>query len=119
MGDPRFRSLIAVLGLDIRDAHAFFGMLLESSDTNEVEINAFIEGCLRMKGTATGIDLHTMIKELRMVKKQQEEFFETSESKLEDIQCKIAEFQAFDDAEYSGALARSSTASASTASSTC
>merc|ERR1711879_1141399 len=83
MVEPRFRSYLAVLGLDVRDAHAFFELLI--ADRNEVEIDAFIEGCMRMRGQATGIDQHTMICEVRALSKMQKEYFAYHQTKFDEL----------------------------------
>jgi len=43
--------------LDIRDAETFFKMLANIAGPNRVDANAFVEGCMRMKGGATSVDL--------------------------------------------------------------
>jgi len=65
---------LAVVGLDVKDAHNFFNLILamgtmEPGHQNysrnikgdpEVPIDSFVEQCMRMRGTASSIDLHKM-----------------------------------------------------------
>merc|ERR1712176_1078437 len=45
----------------------FFTMLTSISEGDEVDLSTFIMGCLRMKGLATSIDLHTLSFEMKML----------------------------------------------------
>lgn len=85
MADAQVLSYFSALGLDVRDAQLFFEMLRDFSDSKEIAIDAFVEGCMRMKGQATGIDQQTVIMELRRVRKRQEECFKLYHTKLEDV----------------------------------
>lgn len=55
--DPAVKMYMLSLGLEVRDAQIFFETLRNISGTEEVDIDAFVEGCIKMKGTASGIDL--------------------------------------------------------------
>eukprot|EP00927_Polykrikos_kofoidii_P087107 TRINITY_DN9955_c0_g1_i7.p1 TRINITY_DN9955_c0_g1~~TRINITY_DN9955_c0_g1_i7.p1 ORF type:complete len:624 (+),score=70.75 TRINITY_DN9955_c0_g1_i7:82-1872(+) len=55
-----FTDFFQLRGLDIKDAETFHAMLGSVSDTHSVNLDTFVRGCLRMKGSATGIDLHTL-----------------------------------------------------------
>jgi hypothetical protein len=64
---PEFESFLRARGIDIREAKSFFKMLLGAGDPNnrEVEIDALVNGCLRMRGHASSIDLHTLRYEVK------------------------------------------------------
>jgi len=59
----------SVLGIDIADSNYLFDMLdLDSS--GEVDMSEFITGCLRLKGLAKSIDIHTLMVDVkRMMRK--------------------------------------------------
>lgn len=62
---------LSTLGLDVRDATLFFGVLAASSDTQEVDINAFVDGCMRLRGSATSIDMQGLVFQTRLIHKCQ------------------------------------------------
>mmetsp|Transcript_113252 Transcript_113252/g.293125 ORF Transcript_113252/g.293125 Transcript_113252/m.293125 type:complete len:784 (-) Transcript_113252:100-2451(-) len=57
----------AVLGLDVKDANSFFETLAAASENNEVDIKTFVDGCMRLKGPATSIDLQSVAFETRVI----------------------------------------------------
>jgi len=65
--DPTFQKFMQVRGIDIKDAKMFFNMLVSACKSTEVDIATFIGSCLRMKGLATSIDLHTLGFEVRTI----------------------------------------------------
>lgn len=58
--DPRVSTLLAVMGLDIRDAKMFFDMVVRSTGNPEVEIALLTDALLRMKGDATSFDVQAV-----------------------------------------------------------
>jgi len=58
--DPKFQKFLQVRGIDIKDARAFWAMMMSVEDCLELDISTCVSSCLRMKGFATSIDLHTM-----------------------------------------------------------
>lgn len=64
---------MASLGLDIFDSKKFFKNLMIMTNQREIEITQFVSGCMRMKGGATGIDLHSLYSELTSLHRRQEE----------------------------------------------
>merc|ERR1711972_1273086 len=71
----RLRAYLSVLGLDIKDAEIFFGMLQSASSNGEVEVESFVEGCMRLKGWATSIDMQSLLFETKVIHKTQRQFF--------------------------------------------
>eukprot|EP00403_Amphidinium_massartii_P023511 CAMPEP_0178388306 /NCGR_PEP_ID=MMETSP0689_2-20121128/9521_1 /TAXON_ID=160604 /ORGANISM="Amphidinium massartii, Strain CS-259" /LENGTH=688 /DNA_ID=CAMNT_0020008697 /DNA_START=139 /DNA_END=2201 /DNA_ORIENTATION=- len=65
----RMRAHLAVLGLEIRDAEMFFGMLASATENHEVDIHSFVSGCMRMKGNATSLDLQGLGFQTAMLQK--------------------------------------------------
>jgi len=61
LANGKLRAHLMVLGLDIKDAEMFFGMLAEVNRSKYVEVNDFVAGCMRMRGFATSLDLQGLI----------------------------------------------------------
>jgi len=75
--DEKFNAYFEVRGIDVKDAQLFFKMLASAAgnNSNEVDVETFVGGCMRLKGYATSIDVHTLIYELRIMYGVQKEFF--------------------------------------------
>merc|ERR1712151_249507 len=71
----RLKAYLSVLGLDIKDAEIFFGMLQSASSNGEVEVDSFVDGCMRLKGWATSIDMQSLVFETKVIHKTQRQFF--------------------------------------------
>lgn len=73
--DARIVAYFASLQLDIKDAEMFFKILEHLNDGENcdsgVPIEAFVDGCMRMKGAASSIDLHIVSVQLNMSQRQQ------------------------------------------------
>jgi len=67
--DDRTCSEFTLMGLDIKDVECFFDLLLGLRSglrqEQEVDIDSFVEACMRMKGGATGIEQHMQLLESR------------------------------------------------------
>jgi len=59
--DAEAMEALQVRGLDIKDRNVFFQMLtaIDSSD-HRVGLEEFVDGCLKMRGPATSLDLHVV-----------------------------------------------------------
>jgi len=57
MKTEKGQSILDSLSLDVRDAETFFQMLAKIAGHNRIDAEAFVEGCMRMKGTASSVDL--------------------------------------------------------------
>lgn len=64
-----------VLGLDVKNAEEFFEMLALASEGQDINIEAFVQGCLQMRGSATGITQQKLIIQAAMLFEAQKEFF--------------------------------------------
>uniref|UniRef100_A0A7S1FIR6 EF-hand domain-containing protein n=1 Tax=Noctiluca scintillans TaxID=2966 RepID=A0A7S1FIR6_NOCSC len=63
------RMVFALLELDIQDALSFF-RLLDVDGSQELEIDEFVIGCMRLKGKAKTVDMETLMMEnKRMMRK--------------------------------------------------
>lgn len=56
MRQPRMEAYFQTLGLDPSDAFKLFKML-DLDDTGEVDMTEFVDGCLRLRGSAKNIDI--------------------------------------------------------------
>ena len=76
-------------GVNIRDTHMFVKMLTTSTPTDHVDVEAFVEACLRIAGYATSNDLHTLILEVRGIAEARIQFFAELDKELTDIRWKL------------------------------
>mmetsp|Transcript_97 Transcript_97/g.340 ORF Transcript_97/g.340 Transcript_97/m.340 type:complete len:753 (+) Transcript_97:25-2283(+) len=64
---PRHKRHMAILQVDIKDPDAFYNMLASVSPDGEVTTQIFVEACMKLKGEATCIDLHTFAMETTLL----------------------------------------------------
>jgi len=62
---------LASIGIEVHNTKAFFKLLLNSSGEDNLEIDAFVTGCMRMKGFATSIDLMALSYEISLIHRNQ------------------------------------------------
>lgn len=62
------QALMSTIGLDVRDAELFFRMLHECSPGEKVNVKLFVEGCLKIRGTASSIDVQCLSCEVRVIR---------------------------------------------------
>mmetsp|Transcript_29669 Transcript_29669/g.81204 ORF Transcript_29669/g.81204 Transcript_29669/m.81204 type:complete len:856 (-) Transcript_29669:194-2761(-) len=67
--DQRVKAYLATLELDISEAYGLFKLLNITGD-DEVAIDAFVMGCMRLKGPAKSIDVCTLLYENRQLAEQ-------------------------------------------------
>lgn len=67
--DSRLAARLAILGLNVVDAEYFFDLLLFAAggEAGEVSVDDFVEGCMRMRGPASGVDLYRLDKHMRLI----------------------------------------------------
>lgn len=65
--DERVKARLSVLGLDIKDTSMFFDMLMDVGHDIEIDIDFFVDACLKMKGTASSIDLQGVAFEAKVI----------------------------------------------------
>mmetsp|Transcript_21335 Transcript_21335/g.61685 ORF Transcript_21335/g.61685 Transcript_21335/m.61685 type:complete len:643 (-) Transcript_21335:28-1956(-) len=81
LNHSKYRNYLQIIGLDIKDATLFFDMLA-SANEGEVDIEDFINGCMRLKGAATSIDMQHLVFETKMMHKLQRQLYEDCMSKF-------------------------------------
>merc|ERR1712032_27883 len=62
--DERVRSYFIALGLETHDAERLF-ILLDEEECGEISVDMFLDGCLRLKGTARSIDVYALMQDCR------------------------------------------------------
>merc|ERR1712032_1141765 len=67
ISDERVAAYMSSLKLDVSDATSLF-TLLDYDASNEISIDEFVEGCLRLQGEATNLDAKIMQYEVRLLK---------------------------------------------------
>jgi len=94
--DFRVKAYFSTLELDVSHAKALF-LLLDVDETNEVEIDEFVQGCLRLKGGAKSIDVNMLLYENEKLISKLTELGDYVEDKFGQvdqalgIQCNVAE----------------------------
>jgi len=77
--------------LDVSQAHTLF-RLLDVDGSNRVEIDEFVEGCIRMRGQARSIDVHMLLYETEMMIKKNLDFQQLVEKQLQALFFKQTSF---------------------------
>lgn len=91
ISSPDVQAYFEVMGLDVDDAWSFF-KLLDLDDGGDVEIEEFLMGCLRLRGTARAIDVGKIIHDQTWLIKNQGKFQTWVEVELRRIQEHISSF---------------------------
>eukprot|EP00930_Biecheleria_cincta_P061520 TRINITY_DN47098_c0_g1_i1.p1 TRINITY_DN47098_c0_g1~~TRINITY_DN47098_c0_g1_i1.p1 ORF type:complete len:692 (-),score=105.51 TRINITY_DN47098_c0_g1_i1:48-2123(-) len=89
--DYDFRAYLNARGIDIKNAHQFFGMLAGMKEDGEVDVLSLANGCVRMKGLATSIELQTLGFETKMIIKEQRRAFQQIFKKLAHVERRVGE----------------------------
>jgi len=69
------RYYFSVLDIDVVDSNYLFDML-DLDRSGEVDMEEFVSGCLRLKGNAKSIDIHTLMFEIKLMIKQMNNFMD-------------------------------------------
>ncbi|CAK0824818.1 unnamed protein product [Prorocentrum cordatum] len=83
--DDKIKAYFQTLELDISQAHVLF-MLLDSDESNEVAIDEFVDGCMRLKGQARSIDVNFLLYEVEKTLVKVEGFSQSVDENVEKIQ---------------------------------
>merc|ERR1712083_32319 len=79
MNNDIFKSYFDVRGIDVKDARMFFNMLASCNEDDAVDLETFVGTCLRIKGVASSIDVHTLNFEIRCMNRTTGRFFASLE----------------------------------------
>lgn len=82
-----FRQYFDVRGIDVKDAAMFFQMLCAAAEVtgDEVDVDTFIGGCLRLKGVASSIDVQTLAFEAKLMHALQKRFMDFAEARFASL----------------------------------
>lgn len=64
--DERVKHYFSILDIDVTDSNYLFDML-DLDRSGEVDMEEFVSGCLRLKGAAKSIDIHTLMFEIKLM----------------------------------------------------
>jgi len=65
--DDRVRHKFEMRGLEVKDVEVFFKTLTAIADTDTLSIDAFVDGCMKMKGPASSLDVHALDFQLQVM----------------------------------------------------
>mmetsp|Transcript_105885 Transcript_105885/g.297726 ORF Transcript_105885/g.297726 Transcript_105885/m.297726 type:complete len:515 (-) Transcript_105885:178-1722(-) len=85
MTHPRMLAFAASLGIEISDAHHFFS-LLSDQGRKQVDLDTFVTGCIRMRGTAQSIDVLDLVNRQKMSLAEQERFNRLCEVRFHSLE---------------------------------
>lgn len=85
LDDDRVKAYFSTLELDVSQARALF-TLFDVDETNEVGIEEFIGGCMRLKGLAKSVDVNMLLYENEQIMNKLSSFMELVCANLHDIQ---------------------------------
>eukprot|EP00413_Alexandrium_margalefii_P001167 CAMPEP_0204524404 /NCGR_PEP_ID=MMETSP0661-20131031/7360_1 /ASSEMBLY_ACC=CAM_ASM_000606 /TAXON_ID=109239 /ORGANISM="Alexandrium margalefi, Strain AMGDE01CS-322" /LENGTH=227 /DNA_ID=CAMNT_0051530159 /DNA_START=9 /DNA_END=692 /DNA_ORIENTATION=- len=84
LGDKRFQAQLNMLDLEPVEAQGVF-RILNVNDTDEVEIEEFIYGLMRLKGNAKAVDVVTMLYESKRIDRRLLAFMKWTEDSFRDL----------------------------------
>jgi len=87
--NEKVKTYLQVQGLDVKDAEMFFRMLLSTSDSDEVDISAFVQGATKMKGMATAVDLQMLMFQVTALRKQNKKVTQQIFDRLETLTTRL------------------------------
>lgn len=92
LSDPSICGYLEALDINLHDARALF-MLLDTDASGCVDIDEFIDGCMKLKGEAKAFDVHCLICEMTRFFKRWSKFTEYAVMKFNTIQSLAQEAQ--------------------------
>lgn len=86
--DTRVKAFFSTLELDVSHAKALF-QLLDTDGTNEVGIDEFVSGCMRLKGNAKSMDVNMLLYESEFMMSRMCENMTQISDKLTSIEGRV------------------------------
>eukprot|EP00928_Gymnodinium_smaydae_P027241 TRINITY_DN21121_c0_g3_i1.p1 TRINITY_DN21121_c0_g3~~TRINITY_DN21121_c0_g3_i1.p1 ORF type:complete len:636 (-),score=113.04 TRINITY_DN21121_c0_g3_i1:51-1958(-) len=108
-------SYMASVGLEVYDVELFFRILAGPEEDADIPIDTFVQGCMAMRGTATGLDLQKQIHETLLLKDRLRKFEDDTLAKMDEL---VQISRRVCDKVYAGAPSRRQSSSGSSCSST-
>jgi len=84
LNDSCIKAYFDALELDASDAYAFF-RLMDQDMGDTIDLNEFVEGCMRLRGVAKGIDLHLLSNEQRKFVRRYDEDMQMIEEAIAQL----------------------------------
>eukprot|EP00931_Biecheleriopsis_adriatica_P055104 TRINITY_DN32507_c0_g1_i1.p1 TRINITY_DN32507_c0_g1~~TRINITY_DN32507_c0_g1_i1.p1 ORF type:complete len:651 (-),score=125.39 TRINITY_DN32507_c0_g1_i1:123-2075(-) len=84
LSDPVMSAYFSVLGFDIHDARRFVD-LLDTDHSGSVTFDEFYEGCMLFRGFATGVDVHTLLRQSEELMGKIDNIFDWIDEHREDL----------------------------------
>eukprot|EP00747_Dinoflagellata_sp_TGD_P114931 gnl/TRDRNA2_/TRDRNA2_172030_c9_seq3.p1 gnl/TRDRNA2_/TRDRNA2_172030_c9~~gnl/TRDRNA2_/TRDRNA2_172030_c9_seq3.p1 ORF type:complete len:285 (+),score=68.86 gnl/TRDRNA2_/TRDRNA2_172030_c9_seq3:52-855(+) len=81
--NEKAKAYLTLQGIDVQDAETFFSMLADETESERVEIDAFAEGALKMKGMANAMDMQTVLYKMKVAQQQDAQFAKHMETRLD------------------------------------
>jgi len=88
LGDENVQAYFQSFELDVTQARTLF-RLLDLDESDDVDIDEFVEGCMRMRGQARSIDVHMLLYENEKMICRNVEFMQFVEKQLFELMSKI------------------------------
>jgi len=85
MEKPHVKAYFQALDMDVSQAHNLFEML-DADSSNSVNVDEFIEGCVRLRGAAKSVDVSMILMQCKKVSGQLEAFQKTNLKQLTFLQ---------------------------------
>jgi hypothetical protein len=89
MEDEHMVSYMATVGLEVHDVELFFKIV--ASGASSVAIDRFVEGCMSMKGNASGLDMQKQLFETCSMFEALKSFRSTCEDRIDSLTAKVEE----------------------------
>jgi len=96
MQDVRIEAFFDLKGLSATHAELFFGMLASLSPSGEIDVDTFVNGCLRMKGSALNIDMIALMFRTELLQDRLVNFFMNFKAEMEYMHKKFQGLHADD-----------------------
>jgi len=64
------QALMNAIQIDVKDAERFFKLVLAATDSDEVDIDTFVLACMKIKGSASSLDLQSLMFETGVIHKK-------------------------------------------------
>jgi len=84
VSNERLASYLQALQIDTSQVDLLFS-LLDKDDSDEIQIEEFLEGCLKIKGDAKSIDIHTLLFQNRRILHKVQVFMTYAEAQFSNL----------------------------------
>jgi len=86
MQDEKMVSYMATVGLEVHDVETFFKVVASSEgDADLVGVDQFVEGCMSLRGGASGLDMHKSLHETARLQRQLRAMQENFTSRMTEV----------------------------------